>query len=1100
MNNKDISKDISKQYVKLSHIEHILKRPDTYIGSVTTEKRSVYAIDDIDDFITPKISYKTLDYNPGFIKMFDETITNASDYAVETGKVTYIKVDINDDCISVENDGPGIPVIQHDTEKVYIGEMIFGNLLTGTNFADDKERFGGGRNGLGIKLVNIYSTKFVVETADGKHKYHQIFKNNLSIIDKPTITKSKNNYVKVTYYPDYDKFGMSGMTNDIKSVLVRRIFDIAAYNPIVKVSYNGNVIPVRNFKDYMKLFADEDSVYYERIDDFWEVGVIKSPVDAFTHMSMVNGISTIVGGSHVNHVSNYLANNIRDNILRGNKGINIKPIDVKNRMLLFINCKIANPVFDTQTKENLKSKLNANIKDFAISDAFIKKVSKDEMFLDLVELSLLREQMEAKKELNKQASKRLKVNKLVDANKAGTSESNKCYLMLTEGDSALSFAITGFAETGRDYYGAYPLRGKPLNTRQVAMSKIKNNDEIKNIIQILGLEFGKKYTDTKSLRYGKVIILSDNDLDGYHIRGLLLNLIDCFWPELLKLDFLYEFLTPILRVKSGNKQKFFYRINDYDKWMAENDNGKGYSTKYFKGLGSSVPVDIKNFFKNIDKHLIKFNYTDEKQTEDIIDLAFNKNREDERKAWLLNYKPNRVIDKFAQKTTYLSFMNDEFIEYSMADNIRSIPAMMDGLKPSQRKILYTMFKLNTTEEINVGELFGFVKAYANYHHAPQSLEQGIINMAQNYIGSNNISFLEPIGGFGTRLSGGHDASAARYIHTRLSSITNKVFIKEDNDIIDYLNVDGKLVEPVYYIPIIPTVLLNGCEGIGTGWSTYIPKFRLDDLVDYIDNKLSNKRKNIDLIPYYEGFKGSIVYDDATKCYVTSGIINKLNSTTLNVVELPVGVWNNTYYNLLDELIDDKVIKSYTKDCTDVNVNIKIKIAKESLELLSDDDLIRIFELTSKIRISNMHLFDINGKIKKYETQYEIIDDYYNNRLAFYDKRKLFLVERLENKKNYYDNTIKFLTLVVNKKIIINNKPMSEIVESLVKNKIDMVDGSYDYLLNIPIYKFTMEQLDKLNTDYTKLVAELSSIRNTSTEQMWKNDLQALRKEYKKFTK
>lgn len=597
-------------------------------------------------------------------------------------------------------------------------------------------------------------------------------------------------------------------------------------------------------------------------------------------------------------------------------------------------------------------------------------------------------------------------------------------------------------------------------------------------------------------------LLLSHNCDGYHIKGLLLNIFQTYWPELLDMSpsFIYEFITPIIIATCGKKRKMFYRINDYNKWVVDTDNSNEYSIKFFKGLGTLGSQLGKELFKDLDKHLIPFNQTSSEKTKEVIDLAFNKKRQDDRKNWLGNYVLNASFDKFAQKTTYESFINNEFIEFSMEDNIRSIPMMVDGLKPSQRKILYTLFKLNSNDEMNVSELFGYVKAKSQYHHGNQSLDQAIIGMAQDYIGSNNMPLLEPIGSFGTRLNGGKDSAAPRYIHTKLSSITNKIFIKEDNEIIDYLIVDGKQVEPNFYIPIIPTVLLNGCEGIGTGWSTYIPKFKLDDLMVYIENKLSKKKKNIELSPYYEGFKGSIIYDDIAKCYVTSGVINRLNSTTLNVVELPIGVWNNTYYNLLDKLIDDKVIKSYTKNCTDVDVNISVKIAKESMELLSDDDLVRIFELTSKIRISNMHLFDINGKIKKYETQYDIIDDFFNCRLAFYDKRKSFIVERLENKKNYYDNTIKFLTLVVNKKIIINNKPMSEIIESLVKNKIDMVDGSYDYLLNIPIYKFTMEQLDKLNTDYTKLVAELSSIRNTSTEQMWKNDLQALRKEYKKFTK
>lgn len=722
------------------------------------------------------------------------------------------------------------------------------------------------------------------------------------------------------------------------------------------------------------------------------------------------------------------------------------------------------------------------------------------MFSDLIELSLLKEQLELEKELNKGVSKRVRVEKLLDANKAGTIDSDKCYLMLTEGDSARSFAVTGFAETGRDYFGAFPLRGKPLNVRDSQIKKIKENDEVKNIIQILGLEFGKKYINTKSLRYGKVVILSDSDLDGYHIKGLLINLFDSYWPELLKLNFLYEFITPILRVNQGTKKKFFYKVNDYEKWLSDNNNGKGYTTKYYKGLGTTEPVDVKTFFKNIDKHLIKFHFTEEEKTKDIIDLAFRKKREDDRKEWLLNYKPNNYVDKFASKTTYLSFMNDEFIEFSMADNIRSIPSLMDGLKPSQRKILYTLFKAGGTGELNVGELFGLVKANANYHHGPQSLELGIINMAQDYVGSNNISLLEPIGGFGTRLVGGKDAAAARYINTRLKDITKDIFIPTDNNIIDYKEEDGKLVQPLFYVPIIPNILLNGTEGIGTGWSTLIPKFKIEDLVDYIDNKLSKKRKNIELNPYYEGFKGEITYDDESKSYTTRGIINKINTTTLNIVELPIGVWNDNYYNFLDKLVDDKIIRTYTKDCTDTDVNIKIRITKEQLDTLSYDDLIKLFELTSKIRVSNMHLFDINGKIKKYETQYEIIDDYFDNRLGFYDRRKVYLIDKLTTKKYYYDNLIKFLKLVLNKKIIINNIPIDEIIKSLELNKIDKIEDSYDYLLGLSLYKLTREQLDKLNEDYKKLVDELEVITNTSIEKMWHDDLTELRKSIKKMRK
>lgn len=556
-------KNASQKYVKMTHIEHVLKRSDMYVGSINNEMKSVFMVDNIEDFKNSKIVYKNINYNSGFIKIFDEVLSNASDYSVRTNKVTYIKVNIENDHISIENDGPGIPVVMHEKEKIYIGEMVFGHLLTSDNYDDTEERYTSGRNGIGVKLCNIYSKKFILETSDGNKQYYQEFKNNLSIICKPKIKKCKKNYTKVTFYPDFEKFGMEGMTDDIKSVLIRRVFDIAAYNPSVKVTYNGKNVPIKSFKDYMKLYTDESNIYYEKIDDCWEIGVIKSPVDSFTHVSLVNGISTIVGGNHVNLVSSYLVNSIRENIVRNNKNLNIKPFDIKNRMLLFVNTKIINPIFDTQTKENLISKIN--IKDFNISDNFLKKLSKDDMFNDLIELSMMKEQLDAQKELNKQISKRIRVENLVDANKAGTVESNKCQLFLTEGLSASSLAISGFSVIGRDYNGSFPLRGKPLNVKNIPLKKVSENEEIKNLIQILGLEFGKKYKDTKSLRYGKIVMMTDADcIDG----NTLINTLN--GNKMIK-DITY---SDKVLTHSGEYKSILNIIQSYkDKYVEINING-----------------------------------------------------------------------------------------------------------------------------------------------------------------------------------------------------------------------------------------------------------------------------------------------------------------------------------------------------------------------------------------------------------------------------------------------------------------------------------------------------------------------------------------------
>ena len=1093
-------KKIEERYIKLTHKEHILTRPETYIGSIQKETKHMFIASNYEDIRNVKMEYKEITYVPGFIKIFDEIITNASDHSIRTGKVTFIKVNITEDFISIENDGPGIPVVIHAKEKVYVPELIFGHLLTGENYDDTEQRFIGGRNGYGAKLTNIFSKKFIVETGDGNKNYHQTFTNNMSAMTKAKTRKSKQNFTKITYYPDFDKFNMGGIDETSHSILIKRVLDIAAYNPGIRVSLNGRVVPVKSFRDYMKLFTDDSNIYYEKIDEFWEIGVAQSPSDTFTHVSMVNGIATIVGGTHVNFVSSMIVNSIKDILTKTNKDVNIKPIDIRNRILIFVSCKLVNPVFDNQTKENLTSRLNGTSRNVKFSDSLLKRLSKAEMFSDIIELSKMKQEIEAHKELNKVTTKRIKVDKLVDANKAGGIDSEKCYLFLTEGDSAKSLAIAGFSQIGRDYYGAFPLKGKPLNVRDISISKIKENDEIKNIIQILGLEFGKKYKNAKSLRYGKVVIMSDSDIDGYHIKGLIINLFNVFWPELLKIDFLYEFVTPILRVSSGSKKKFFYKISDYIKWLELNNNGKGWTTKYYKGLGTIEPVLGKQFFKDIDKHLIKFNYSNPERTEDLIDLVFRSKRADERKEWLLNYKTENFVDKFSIKTTYESFIDNEYIEWSMADNIRSIPSLIDGLKPSQRKILYTLFKIGGKGELNVGELFGLVKAHAAYHHGPKSLEDGIINMAQDYVGSNNISLLEPIGGFGTRLSGGKDCSASRYIYTKLKDITKLIFMSIDNDILDYRNEDSKSVEPYYYVPIVPHILLNGSEGIGTGWSTLIPQYKIEDLVDYVSNKLIDKKKNIILYPYYEGFKGDIIFDEDTNTYISKGIIERVNMSTLNIIELPIGVWNDNYYPLLDKLIDDKFIRSYTKNCTDTDVNIEIKIARETLSELTDDELINKFKLISKINASNMHLFDKDGKIKKYNNVYEIIDEYFQVRLNYYDKRKEYLLNKLNQRKLWFDNVIRFIDMVIKGKIVINNKKLDVIIKSLDDNNFDKVDDSYNYLLNISIYKFSKDELDKLNNDYKNLLEEIKTLTSKDNKQLWKDDLIELKKEIRKIRK
>ena len=511
-------KTIEERYKKLTPKEHILRRPGMYIGNIYTEPTKMFVFEDINEIKGNKFAYKLVEYNAGFVKLYDEVLTNASDHFIRTGQVKYIKIEVQKDHISIENDGPGIPIKMHKEHKIYVAELIFGNLMSGENFDENDQRMVGGMNGLGTKLTNIFSTQFIIETADGKNKYKQVFTDNMDSKTKPIITKSTKNFTKIKYYPDFKKFELSEITDEIQSIFLKRAIDIAAYSPGVKVYYNDTLIPIKSFKDYMKMFInDEEELFYEKINENWEVGIARSPNDMFQQVSMVNGISTHVGGTHVNYISNQIIKLLGEKIEKINKGVNVKQAMIKNHLFLFLNCRIPNPMFETQSKENLTSKMSSElVKDVEISEAFIKKLSTSEIKNDIVNFATLKEFQEAKKSTQNGQKAKVKIAKLDDANKAGKiGESMKCGIILTEGDSAKSSAKAGLSVVGNDYYGIYPLKGKPLNVRDISLSKMRENDEIKAIIDILGLEIGKKYTSTRTLRYGKVIIMTDADcIDG----------------------------------------------------------------------------------------------------------------------------------------------------------------------------------------------------------------------------------------------------------------------------------------------------------------------------------------------------------------------------------------------------------------------------------------------------------------------------------------------------------------------------------------------------------------------------------------------------------
>ncbi|EFA82840.1 DNA topoisomerase II [Heterostelium album PN500] len=1179
-------KSVDETYKRMELLDQILLRPDTYIGSTEKQEEELWIWEN-ERMVRRKISYV-----PGLYKIFDEILVNAADNIqrpLQEGqkKMKQIKVEIDPEHnrIMVWNDGPGVPVEMHKKEQMYVPEMIFGHLLTSSNYDDSEKRLAGGRNGFGAKLANAFSTEFLVECADsGRRKlFKQTFKANLKNREKPEITtySKATDYTQITFYPDLSKFGMLSMLDDDNvALLTKRVYDIAGCNPSLKVTLNGEDLNIKSFQSYIQLYFKSlekaPEIYYERVSERWEIAIALSHEGQFNQVSFVNSICTPKGGTHVTHALNDVLAEIGKAVQKKHKSkAEIKPAFIKNHLFVFVNSLIENPAFDSQTKENLSTKITSFGSQCHPSEKFLKKIveSKSGIVDQIISYAKHKEEMAMLRNTTATTKKgsRLNIPKLDDANLAGTSHSEDCTLILTEGDSAKTLAVSGISVVGWDHYGCFPLRGKLLNVRESDARTMMTNEEIVNIINIMGLQHGKQYEDVKSLRYGHLMIMTDQDHDGSHIKGLLLNFIHHFWPSLLRIEgFLVEFVTPIIKATKGNKTIAFYTIPEYLAWREANNNGKGYEIKYYKGLGTSTEEEAKEYFSQLVNHKIDFEY--DNGADDAIDKAFNKKRANDRKTWMDQYTPGAYLDQYGiKKVKITDFIDKELILFSIADCERSIPSIVDGFKTSQRKILFSCFKRNLKKEIKVAQLIGYVSEQSAYHHGDQSLASAIIGLAQTYVGANNINVLYPGGGFGSRLAGGKDSSAPRYINTRLEEIARTLFPEEDHALLSHLTDDGKRVQPKWYIPVIPMILVNGSKGIGTGWSSTIPNYNPRDLIENMKLLIEGKELK-PIVPWYRGFKGTIeLQTGKTSNFVAKGVWRKLDEYRLEITELPIESWTNDFKDLVQNLIDPqgkqkrkeakekikqvkkgkatstKVVKRKKKDEDDDEVVIADPIVKsmsnqgtvgsihfiiETLKPVDEIDVNKTFKLEKKLAETNMTVFDEEGRIKQFETTTDIIKYFFKIRLEYYQKRKDYLCDKLEEEHRRLSNKARFILAVVNKELVIANVKRLDLVkklkemkfdqfskkvgkkaeEQVKKSKVDKVEeelavnsdqeeeGSddememdddcrgYDYLLSLPLWSLTLERVKKIQEEREKKKVELDKLRGTAITTMYLLDL------------
>ena len=1164
------TKKANEIYTKMKHDEHILKKPDTYLGSAEPETNSAFIYDSEQN----KIVKKDIQLTPGYYKCFDELLVNAHDHKKRMQKVASdgvghhmvntIRVNINDDnSISFFNDGDGILVEYMEEHKMYPPTLIFGSLLSGTNFDDNEAREWGGRNGYGAKLANIFSTKFIVETVChiNKKKFYQEFTNNMQDKTEPIITASKSKpYTKITWYPDFKRFHMDGLTKEIKDLMSKRVYDIAGVtDKDTKIFLNDEIIQVKTFEKYVDMYIGDKTetsrVYEEGVG--WQIAATCSDDDIFQQVSFVNGINTSRGGTHIDYISDQIKTKLAE-FLKKKKKIDIKPQIIKNQLKIFVNAnKIVNPVFDSQTKETLKTPKAKFGSTYDISEKFINQLIKTDIFAKIQAQAAFKDSQLLSKTDGKK-SKRVRVNKLSDANKAGTPESKNCTIIFTEGDSAKTMAISGLAEVGRDHYGVYPLRGKILNVRDAPTTQVMNCAVLNDIKQIIGLQVNTDYiaqyekTGVWPLRYGKVMIMTDQDHDGSHIKGLMMNIFDSMWPELTKMGFITSMVTPIVKAFKGKDEKVFYTLQDYDTWK-KTVNMKTWRMKYYKGLGTSSTKEAKEYFKQLKviKYLPDLSQATDNSTDNSVqvnqdqaeettesdktsvtstekkhtttyksicpdlDLAFNKKRANDRKTWLLKFDKNKIPDFNKKVISTKDFVDEELIHFSNEDNDRSIPSMVDGLKPSQRKVAYGSFKRKLKQEVKVAQLAGYISEHAAYHHGEVSLENTIKNMAQDYVSANNINLLEPIGQFGSRLMGGDDAAQSRYIFTKLSNITRHIFKEEDDCLCNHLNDDGFLIEPEYYYPVFPTILANGGAGIGTGFSISLPKFNPIDICKSI--KLKIKGEEIpELVPWYRGFRGTIE-STSPGSFITRGKYVLINDSTIQITELPIGSWTEKYIEFLDKISVERgketaknFVRTFKDDSTETQVNITIKMNPLNIDKWRNkfgkdgvSELENRLKLTSALGITNMHLFNENGKIQKFDSINEIINQWFSFRGEIYVKRRDYMLKKLQKDLDIIKYKVAFIEEIINDTIQIKNVKKQLIMTQLAEHnypKIKIRDdssASYDYLMSMDLYKLTEEEIEELKKRREIKQSEFETLNNTSATDLWEHDIDNFIKLYNK---
>ena len=572
-----------------------------------------------------------------------------------------------------------------------------------------------------------------------------------------------------------------------------------------------------------------------------------------------------------------------------------------------------------------------------------------------------------------------------------------------------------------------------------------------------------------------MVILTDADVDGFHIMGLLLAFFQKYYPELLASGFIQRMITPVIVATKRQERQEFFSVPDFNRWY---EGKSGYKISYKKGLGSSTRQEAVSYFSNIGRYLKNVTMNEEGVKQ--IDLFFNDKRADDRKEWLRD-TDDMDLDYDDREQSVGRFIDTELKQFSQETLTRAIPSLVDGLKESQRKILFACFKKfdNSNKPFKIAQLASYTAEKTAYLHGEVSLGSAITKMTQGFVGSNNLPLLVPDGMTGSRLQMGADAASTRYTFTRLQPYTRDIFHKDDDAILTYREEEGQEIEPDFFVPVVPLVLINGASGIAVGYRTEVPQHKMEDIVKSIQHKLT-AGEFLPVKPYYKGFKGTIVETETG--WETKGVFTK-NGNKIEITELPIGVSTDKYTEHLNKLSESgKVVRfNVGGGATDENSIHFVLQVSPSFDTTA-------LKLTKTLTKSCLNLLTAAGTVRTFTSVAEIIAEFYIVRLEATAKRRSHLITTFNKELTYINAKIKFVEAVLQNKINIRETKVKILEQA--QNEHLSLDLTEEFI-KMPLIGLSKEMVEAMEKKREKLQIGLRETVQMSVEEFYKNDLKKL---------